>query len=131
MKQENRNEINNNVFSNFWQPQGCEDVFFNVDICEEVTNRIKSDANYIKCVKRNNQLYIGKKANISVSVDDGLPYILRSADGPGKSECEIDGNIYITPLFTKEELATLLKIARNVRRKNNIEIQLSKLKKMS
>ena len=57
------------VFSNFWQADSCKDLFFNVDVCEEVTRRIKRDKNYECCLSENPNSFIGIRANISVSVE--------------------------------------------------------------
>ena len=111
-------ETNSDVFTNFWQAEKCEDWFYNVDVCEEVTERIKSDEKYCRCRELYPNHFIGQKANISVLVKNGRPYIMREANGPGKSEFEISDNELIEPLFTSEELATLKEIAEKVKQRN-------------
>ena len=106
------------VFSNFWQADSCKDLFFNVDVCEEVTRIIKRDKNYECCLSENPNSFIGIRANISVSVESGMPYILRAAGGPGKAEYEVSGTSLIVPLFTDEELSILSEIASKVRDNN-------------
>jgi len=112
--------MENKIFMNFEQVDSCKHIFFNVDVCEEVTKRIKNDENFAHCLEKYPRACIGTKANISVCVKSGLPYILRSATGPYKSEFEIFDSELIEPLFTKEELVTLSKIAEEVR-KNNLK----------
>ena len=112
---------NSEVFTNFWQPNNSyKRDFFNVDVSEEVTNRIKGDNNYKKCKELYPQSYIGQKANISVSVDNGKPYILREANGLGKSEFEVLDSSLIIPLFEDEELKELSGMAEEVRKNLNI-----------
>ena len=111
-------ETNSDVFTNFWQAEKCEDWFYNVDVCEEVTERIKSDEKYCRCRELYPNHFIGQKANISVNVDNGRPYILRDANGLGKAEFEITDVELIESLFTSEELATLKEIAEKVRQRN-------------
>lgn len=113
----------NEVFTNFLQLESFKNLFFNVDVCEEVTERILKDKKFAHCEKEYPNAYIGKKANISVSVENGLPYILRSAGGPDKAEYEISGSSYIAPLFTQEELKILKQLAGKVRMKNKKEFK--------
>lgn len=61
---------------------------------------------------------VGIKANISVSVEDDIPYILRASGGPGKAEYEVSGASLIVPLFTDGELSILSEIASKVRKIN-------------
>lgn len=110
--------MNNEIFSNFWQSESYKQLFFNVDVCEEVTKRIKNDEKFARCLEKYPRVCIGTKANISVCVKSGLPYILRSATGPYKVEFEIFNSELIVPLFTKEELIMLSKIAKELRKKN-------------
>lgn len=106
------------VFSNFWQADSFKDLLFNVDVCEEVTCRIRRDRNYECCLSENPNSFIGIKANISVSVEDGIPYILRASGGPGKAEYVVSGASLIVPLFTDEELSIISEIASKVRKIN-------------
>lgn len=121
VKLRRKKNMNNKIFSNFWQPESCKHLFFNVDVCEEVTKRIKNDENFARCKEEYPRACIGTKANISVSVKSGLPYILRSATGPFKAEFEIFDSELIVPLFTKEEMNMLAKMAEDVRKNNNLD----------
>lgn len=112
------------VFSNFWQPDNSyKEFFFNVDISEEVTNRIKNDKKYTCCREEFPNSFIGQKANISVNVNTGKPYILREANVVGKAEFEVLNSDIIVPLFTQSELNELSEVAKEVRKvqgQNNI-----------
>lgn len=116
---ENKN-IDNGIFSNFWQADGSKHLFFNVDVCEEVTERIKNDEKFAHCLKQYPNAIIGKKANISVSVNDGKPFVLRNANDIGKLEYEVCGSMLLVPLFTKQELTILSKIAKEIRKNYDI-----------
>lgn len=94
------------------------EAFFEVDINEEVTERIKKDSNYYYCLKKYPMTYIGKIATFTVSVTDGKPFMLRSSDRDYNSIDSISGSIYITPLFTEEELSILSGLARKTRKIN-------------